>query len=808
MRTGADADARRHPSGLPRSLAAVLMACGLAGTVAGTAAPAVAAPATTATNAVTNPVTTAPTTPGRPRASGPTVRVSVEQMSPRDLTGADDHQKLTVTGRLTNSGPVPLESVRLRVQRGPVISTRSELHQTDDAQAPLPVVRSCRWQSPDLPHGLPLGASTAFSYRCDLDTLGMTLIGIYPLALRVEAVQSARGVSPQGVQESTAPSGYQPAGEVRTYLPSFPQGVTARTQVDWLWPLVDRPHRLAETNRYLDDDLGRSVAPDGRLDRMLSVAEHAPDGTRLTLVVDPELVDGLSQMEHGYQVRSGARWVPGRFAAAATAWLDRLAKLAAHYPVAALPYGDPDVVALGRAGASDLARITPADRALIAHRLGTTPITTLAWPPGGAVTPEALGALVDQGFQAVVLGSAALPGRPVTGPTPGSVTRLHSPGQTQAVALVTDPDLIATVRDSRGFPSGPRLAEQRYLTELAMITAEAPSRGRALIVAPPHRWDPDPVSAAAMLADTTAMSWLAPGSAAELAHHRPDVDRGPLVYPAAARRSELPRTLVDGLVGLRAQIEDFGSAPVSRQAAERVVAPYLDAVRRGVSSAWRSDPNGPTYLAGLRAQVDRLRSSVHIVKPSGSGVYVLASSNSPLILTVANDLPEPIRFRVRITSRGTPGFTVSDIGEQVIQAQTRRTIQIPATVQRSGLFVVNALVTTPAGRPLGVDGQPVRLKVRSTAYGLIGLVITGFALALLLLLMIRRLVLRIRHRGAGGGARGSGPGSQRPGRDATDAADATGTGNLGDGPLGETTLDTTLGAQPLRTPAPVERSAV
>ncbi|HEY9472374.1 MAG TPA: DUF6049 family protein, partial [Mycobacteriales bacterium] len=561
----------------------------------------------------------------QPVTAEPGVRVSVEAMSPRDLTSQHQPTVLSMSGHLTNTSSVRLESMRVRVQRGPVIGTRSELRQTDDATATFPVVRSCQWQTTDLPHGLAPGASTPFSYHCDIGTLGMTLIGIYPLTLRVQA-------------NLADDPGFQPVGEVRSYLPSFPDGVTARTRVNWLWPLVDRPHRLTRSDRFLDDSLATSVSPGGRLDRMLSLAEHAPKGVQLTLVVDPALIDALDQMAHGYQVRAGSHWVPGRHGPAATGWLDRLRTAVTRYQVVALPYGDPDVVALTRVGLADMAQVTRDDQKLISDRLGVDPITTLAWPPDGALTPEALTALTRQGSQAVVLDSSALPGEPLTGPTPGAVTRLHSPGGTQAVALVPDHDVSAIVRGSRNYPAGPRLAEQRYLAELAMITAEAPSRGRELLVLPPRRWDPDPVSAAAMLSDTTTVSWLAAGSAAELAHHLPDVDRGPLVYPATARQAELPRSLVTDLATARTQIEDFGSALLDRQAANDIVEPYVRALRRAASAAGRGDRAASRYVADLRDQLAELRSGVHIVRPSGSGVYVLASSNSPLFLTVANRL--------------------------------------------------------------------------------------------------------------------------------------------------------------------------
>jgi hypothetical protein len=68
-------------------------------------------------------------------------------------------------------------------------------------------------------------------------------------------------------------------------------------------------------------------------------------------------------------------------------------------------------------------------------------------------------------------------------------------------------------------------------------------------------------------------------------------------------------------------------------------------------------------------------------------------------------------------------------------------VQVDAEVVRSGQFVVEATVSTPAGRSLG---PPSRLQVRSTAYGTITVWLTGCAGVLLVVLAARRVVRRVR----------------------------------------------------------------
>jgi uncharacterized protein DUF6049 len=342
-----------------------------------------------------------------------------------------------------------------------------------------------------------------------------------------------------------------------------------------------------------------------------------------------------------------------------------------------------------------------------------------------------------------VLDPSSLPGGPSaeSGRTPNGASPLPALGG-QAVALVPDP-VVQRLLDSggrAGLAGGSRLAEQRLLAELAMITAEAPSDGRTLVLAPARRWDPPIAYARALAADLGRLPWLTTVDALQAAAGTVPVDRGSLVYPAAARRRELPSAQVRQIATVQTRVADFRTA-LEDDDASAELSPYSDALRRAGSSAWRTDPRaGAAFTARLLRQISALRARVTMSLPA-TGVYTLASADSPLLLTLENRLDVPVSVRVKLTA--PPGFAVSDVGIVRIPAGDKRTVRVPASVQRTGTFTVRGQLTTPAQ---GTLGQEITLSVRSTAYGGLALGITGLAFAVLVGAVLVRLVRRLRGR--------------------------------------------------------------
>jgi hypothetical protein len=658
------------------------------------------------------------------------VTVTLQSLEPHDV-GPDS--TVRVTALLRNTSADSTGPVAIRLRRGTVVSTRGELQQVD-TDTPATGVASGPPQ--DLAGGLAPGQSQLVRYATTVAQLGLSgssQLGVYPIAL---TVQSAAGTE---------------LGRLSTLLPYLPDGI-AGTKVTLLWPLLDRPHRLTgsapgKPEVFTDDLLARSVSSGGRLDRLLDAAVAVTGRVRLTLVVDPETIEALDRMTApaGYRVLTSAKTTTaGTGAAAAAAWLARLRSIAPKHLLVATPYADPDLVALERGGDAALGQFQTPDLDETARVLGVQPSTKVSWPPDGQLTDTALDGVVAQGASAVVLDPTALP-RGVHeqgGRTPSGVAPLPALSG-QALALVSDPVVERLLaRGAVATGGGPRLAEQRLLAELAMITAEAPNDSRTIVLAPPRRWNPSAGYADALTADVSRIPWLTEMDALEAAGGTEPVDRGPLAYPTDARRHEITGPQVSSLGTVQAEVDDFRSA-LDNEDAREVLGPYGDAVRRSASSAWRgSAAAGQAYVTALLRQIEGLRSGV-TMSPSATGDYTLASSDSPLLITLDNRLGVPVRVRVKLTTPA--GFEVRDAGVQQIPAGGKRTVKVLASVQRTGMFTVKGQATTPDG---GALGNETTLSVRSTAYGGLALGITGLAFLVLVVAVVVRLVRRLRARGA------------------------------------------------------------
>lgn len=689
------------------------------------------------------------------------VSITISTLEPRTVTPTST---VVVGMVLTNEGADTITGLSVRLQRGDRLSTREELAADvadpsagDAAQAPFAPVDGVLEPGDDL----------SYTYTTTAADLALTADGVYPVLVNVNGTRA-------GLVERV--------GELSTYLPVF-STTTSRTTVGWLWPLTDRPHRDA-TGAFTDDELAEEVSADGRLDRALTVLEGLPDGGRtvpVTLAVDPALVEELTVMAGGYTVGGAA----GEGTAAAVDWLSRLRALAAVHPVAALPYADVDADALQAAGlpavltrslpgstegtaeqpagaapvtgpsatatatTSAPAATTGAGVQILADALDTTPRTDLAWPAGGAVRTDTLPTLAAGGVDQLVLGEGgytdadAAVGRtgraaaarvPVAG-TDGTVT-----------TLVADSALAGVVAGADTAAGGPRLAEQRYLAELGVLTSQLaavdPAVAQTVLVVPPREVQADPDWTTSMMADAVTEPWLAPASLDDLASG-PVADAGDLVPPPADAALAGPG--MAAVVAAVAVRDDVAGAVVGDPGS--VLAGYDAATSRAVSAAWRDDPDGFVAAAtDLQRTLTDLRGEVGLVPPA-DGAYSLASSDAPLVLTVRNDLPFAVDVTLDLQTRSGVGFEAETVPAQRLEPQSRTVVTVPTSVRQSGSFTVVAQLATPAGGPLG---SAVQLRVSSTAYGPITLAITIGAAALLGLLFLRRLVLFVLRRRRGG----------------------------------------------------------
>lgn len=694
-----------------------------------------------------------------PTLPPPPVTVELASLAP---LAPQPGNTLTLRGTLhnTSSGPVTNLTVQLLLSTTP-IGSRSEFDGYADTppQTPFaPDTTPVPSQHATLPRSsLPVDATEPFTVSVPVDALALPKAWqVYRLGVAVTGLTSA---------------GTQTVGRLRTFLPWAPLGVPGvglPTQVAWLWPVVDRPHR-ASASAWLDDALARELSGGGRLARLVTAGaaaqtQHAPPPAKpprrrrhqparpapptlpvnpvpVTWAIDPMLVEDVADMAGGYRVAGPDGAHDGTGTRAASAWLTALRAAASHGSVLALPYADPDVVAAVRGGlASEVQVALRTGQTMLAHALDAEPLT-FAWPPGGFMDQRTLDTLFAGNVNTVVLDSGALP---VVGgalnETPGTRTTV-SARDGNVEALLSDHVLSSVVTAGAADPTQGALDVQRVLSELLMIQAELPSDQRTIVIAPDRRWAPSGAYAKALLADSGRVPWVAPVSlsAAALSPPYTKVRRGPLTFPGTARAAELPRRFVRAVRALKARLDTFAAIVLPDGIAE--TRRFDDALLRSLSSAWRTDPTGGVVERDsvARTLADTMQ-RVRITSRAGS-LVTLTSHSGRVPVTVSNDLDVPVRVRVVLRAGLHLRVSASGTVVRTIPAHRQFPIDVRATARTSGVFPLTVALSTPDGRPYG---EPVQLFVRSTVYGIEALLITGGATAILLVAVAVRLARRAR----------------------------------------------------------------
>ncbi len=675
-----------------------------------------------------------PSAAAQPALTSKTVKVTVVSVSPSTPASSMAPQPLTVVLKLTNTSTVTLPKVTVEGDRGNPISNQVALDQAiAHPQPPDPSqVGTFSTDAPVLA-ALPPHGSTTVSYASTTDMIpndaGLCICQdrIYPLYFTVHTTDTTGNDVVVGVAQS--------------YVPAFGETQPKPVQVSWVWPIIDRPHRL-DSSTFVDDDLAASVR-DGRLDRVLRVVEDVDKRVPMTLVIDPELIDELTVMSRGpYRVESGAKTVPGTGTAAAALWLGRLNATLAGSPdteVDFTPPGDPDVEALSRNGLNWTVLDQQTQAQTMAEIGAKNARSDIYWPAHEVLSPGTLNAVARKGATKVILSPTTLPR---TARTPG--TNALAPLQTSSgpiTGVVTSSQIQRLVAPVLSIGGAGKADLPQLVAQVAIHAVEDPSRSHYVAIAAPRMIDPSPVAATAILATAHAF-WSTPltvGAAAPPLVQ--PTNHGPFVSPARVAPGLSPLTI--GTAGSLTDLIPAFTSMLNAADAKLLLGPLPTAIQRAESNALQSDaPLAELFARRLSARMDQLAAGVRIFKPSG-GTYTLASSNSPLPVTIVNTLGVGVFVRVQVTSaNGLPGFSATAPRRQSIAPGQKLTLHVPTHVDRTGRFVVQATLYTPSGTQLGA---PVYLSVHSTALGVIGIIITVAAAVVLALALLVRFIRRRRN---------------------------------------------------------------
>jgi hypothetical protein len=670
--------------------------------------------------------------------------------------------KITVTGIVRNSSGAELRDVVIQLR-----SSGQALNDRDDLQAYV-----AGNGPPDFPEPgaaarvgpVAAGATASWTAVLPVSEVHMSVFGVYPLAAQASAAGTLLGTS-------------------RTLLPFWPTGrraVRPKEDIAWLWPLIDNPD-LGPCG-LLSNRLAGSLDSGGRLAGLLSAGASA-DGqaAKLTWVIDPALLQSAQEIARPGSYVSGAS-VTGTDATCqngtthaasqqAAAWLTGLRGAVASQPTIITPYADVDIAALvGDSLVGDVHSAFTDGRTIATQVLrrsfnppatgqqnGAQDLTTaMAWPNDGQADYAMLETLAAvDGISSVVLSSDAMP--PLAGVqyTPSAVSSTPDGEGGNMLVLLADSTLtqiLGSVTAQADPPGAAFAAQQLFLAQTAMIAAEAPHLSRAIVVAPPRRWDPPASLASGLLADTASAPWLTPVTAGGLAADQAASGQVSRQAPDSAGTQLASPALLRGVAAA-----EPGAALVQRI---RVPAtPVLSQAISGIeSSAWSGSPAGQrqaeTMLRRVNEYVAAQEHQLSIIEP---GRDTLGGPTGPIPISIDNHLGYAVRVKIALTvSRGSGGgFKVlSKLDYVTIPANTVYTSKVKVQASANGSTTIGLRLLAPGGQAL--PGPQANMTVQSTHIGTLALVVIAGALGVFVIASASRA---IRGRGRGPAAPPDGPDS-------------------------------------------------
>ncbi len=531
-----------------------------------------------------------------------------------------------------------------------------------------------------------------------LDSAGTMQI-TYPVgAGGAELGRDDHGVYPASV--TVADAAGQVLDELVTYLVLQPD------------PILESAFPPLAVAVILDVGAPPALQPDGTV--VLGVEEQAAIDSRVALLNElpgtpvavapmPETLDALADD------------------ATTQPTLDLLAAAARGREILPRPYVELDLGAL--AGAGMLSQVAPqanaGARAIRTH-LGSDPVGGI-WLAGPAATTTTAGALQELGVTRAVVPSGALAGVPDDTDLAEAVTGPVALADDGPAALVADDALAERLLGQEG-----RLDAQRFVAELAMIWALAPSHARGVVVEIPSQAPLDrEMVTSALTALTEPQSVVRPVTVEEMFTVTPPgggeapavVDLSPDADGAAPANLD---GIADGLV--QAQTELNGLAGMLDNG---------NLIRSLQRSLWVA-PGSQTADAERQAYVDRVGATeggfAAAINAPATFRITLTAREGTIPLSIDNTSDQVISVRVQLTSSQMefPDGSVVDLdvppgGERV---------DLDVRLRASGAFPLGVTITSPDGT---IVLDRTTFTIRSTAVSGVGLVLSiGAGLFLLI----------------------------------------------------------------------------
>jgi hypothetical protein len=669
----------------------------------------------------------------------PPVSLAITSVSPQYATPG---KTVTVSGTLTNTSSTPQAGLSIQLRSGGPFDSRNQLQDYADGSylGDEPVIGAVT----TLAKTLAPRATVNWSVALSPSAVPMTEFGVYPLAAEAESASL-------------------PSLDVvsRTFLPFWPgtRALDPQTEdIAWVWPLIDQP-RQAICPGLLNNGLAASLASGGRLQGLLQAGSTYASSAHLTWAIDPALLANVATMTKPYKVTTPATVRDGqcggtneRASQAAVTWLGQLKSATAGQPVFVTPYADADIAALIHYGMNaDLTRAFNEGRLVAGSVLGrnfstsapasSTNLTGMVWPADGIADYADLENLAaSDGINTVLLDSSTMPASPQPDYTPTAQTTTPDGVGAPLKVLLSD-DTITQILGSANSPSDSKATafavEQRYLAETAMIAAEQPNVARAVVVAPPRRWDPPAGLASDVLAETVDAPWLRPVSLGQLAAVKNPSGQVTREPPRAHSPAELGKPLLSQARQLDQQARLLMSVEQDPDPALKYVAAAVE------SSAWRgggrSGQQGAVLAQQLMAYLHSKEGELTVL---GVPRVTLGGLKGTVPVSISNGLSYTVHVKLQAESSGG----VTGVGQPravIVPPGDQETYRVSVTATNVGSTTLKFRLLTPQGVPFPAQTS---MTVQATNYGTLALVIIGAALGVFVLTAGARGLRRTRRR--------------------------------------------------------------
>ncbi len=621
-------------------------------------------------------VLVAPAPPARAQATLPQLTVEFTGLR---TTGSQDNQSVVLTGKVTNTSVQPAFGVRAVLWRSRDPITEADAFRTvlNGENSPWGVMLNRTtdhyFSVTASDQSFDPGASAEFTVKATLADLGFTSSGAVYLM----------GVQVRGTGDAS--SNYQTLGKGRTFYVTAPE---KRLPLTSLALLAATPTKV-RPNVFVSERLVGELT--GRLDTLLQAAGR-PGSSWL---VDPALIDEVTDMADGYEVLDGAdgQTRPGTGQAAAQAWLQRFRSLPNDRGARTL-FGNPDVLGAEQNNATDV--IGRASDALTNDELKRLALVVL--PHAGIASPTTPAFVASADPDALLVSNGGRGTVVATGSSAATVVRL-APAATAA---------------GPGDADGAVQRQQRQYAEAIF--------GHGLVRL---------LRTADDVAADTAPGWLRRTGVDDLLERTPS---GTATLTLPAKTTALPQARFKQL---HAMAHDFSLyrdlVPDTAFATDAA-----GTLSRMGSSWWIGNQSAAPWINAVNETIGQPEVQAHVTL-SASPRVLMSSRANEFPVTVSNRLAEPIQVRVVFTSDNPQRLTVPASAVITVGPGQNQTVNVRPEATSNGLVNVTAGLQTGSGTPIG---RTTRIAVEVTDLGMIGwiiVIVSGVVLVAATALRIRQV---------------------------------------------------------------------